>query len=427
MREHGDDARSRSEAGARPGRVGGRARPAGARRDHGRAAAQDRPAADRRAVGRRRQLDGPIPAGLLPRALEIQRGRRWWRPRCARRCPRTASTVVRRPREQQAGQRADRPGVRRPHRLSLPDRTADSAARPKSRRMAAVGRTARRRCLGATRRSHPGWPTRDLGPDLTRHVPLSGKVLSRDTPTPKRPLSKDRSPPADGSAPRPARLGGKPCPSLTDPISSVLHSALDGLALRQRVIADNIANVDTPGFRATTVDFESSLQAAIADGVHRRRPRDRRRASRPTPRSASTATTSTSARRRLSAMQSQFQYQMVTRAVSDRFDLIKTVVAGQLMGAFDMLRIASSSLGMHQTWLDSLGQQHRQRQRHHLDRPERLPGADGRRRGPPGRRRRGGRHRARQRRGHPHLRPRQPAGRRERHSPRAPTSTCPAR
>ena len=25
------------------------------------------------------------------------------------------------------------------------------------------------------------------------------------------------------------------------------------------------------------------------------------------------------------------------------------------MGAFDMLRIASSSLGMHQTWLDSLG------------------------------------------------------------------------
>ena len=51
-----------------------------------------------------------------------------------------------------------------------------------------------------------------------------------------------------------------------DPVSSVLHSALDGLALRQRVIADNIANVDTPEFRATSVDFESSLRSAILDG-----------------------------------------------------------------------------------------------------------------------------------------------------------------
>ena len=115
----------------------------------------------------------------------------------------------------------------------------------------------------------------------------------------------------------------------TDPVSSVLHSALDGLALRQRVIADNIANVDTPGFRATSVDFESSLQSAIADGVHRRRPRDRRRP-RPTDTPVGANGNNVDLRKEtLAAMQSQFQYQMVTRAVSDRFDLIKTVVAGQ--------------------------------------------------------------------------------------------------
>ena len=36
-----------------------------------------------------------------------------------------------------------------------------------------------------------------------------------------------------------------------DDVASVtMRSALDGLATRQRVIADNIANVQTPGFRA---------------------------------------------------------------------------------------------------------------------------------------------------------------------------------
>ncbi len=113
----------------------------------------------------------------------------------------------------------------------------------------------------------------------------------------------------------------------TDPISSVLNSALDGLALRQRVIADNIANVDTPGFRATTVDFESSLQSAIADGSIVD--------GRVTPQSLPTDTpvgingNNVDLRKEtLSAMQSQFQYQMVSRAVSDRFDLVKTVVTG---------------------------------------------------------------------------------------------------
>lgn len=39
--------------------------------------------------------------------------------------------------------------------------------------------------------------------------------------------------------------------------------ALDGLALRGTVRANNIANAETPGFRAGTVDFESSLRDAL--------------------------------------------------------------------------------------------------------------------------------------------------------------------
>jgi len=43
----------------------------------------------------------------------------------------------------------------------------------------------------------------------------------------------------------------------------VLQSALRGLSLRQRVTADNIANADTPGFRARVVRFEDKLSAAV--------------------------------------------------------------------------------------------------------------------------------------------------------------------
>ena len=45
-----------------------------------------------------------------------------------------------------------------------------------------------------------------------------------------------------------------------DATMSALHAALSGLAQRQRVTADNIANINTPGFLAGKVDFESSLK-----------------------------------------------------------------------------------------------------------------------------------------------------------------------
>jgi len=44
-----------------------------------------------------------------------------------------------------------------------------------------------------------------------------------------------------------------------------LKRALDGLALRQQVISRNIANVDTPGYKASTVSFEQQLQHALRD------------------------------------------------------------------------------------------------------------------------------------------------------------------
>ena len=52
-----------------------------------------------------------------------------------------------------------------------------------------------------------------------------------------------------------------------DATMSALHYALNGLALRQRTIADNTANIETPGFLAGKVNFEDSLRGSVADGT----------------------------------------------------------------------------------------------------------------------------------------------------------------
>lgn len=48
--------------------------------------------------------------------------------------------------------------------------------------------------------------------------------------------------------------------------SAALASALDGLALRQRTIANNIANINTPNYQAKRVSFEAALAASVRNG-----------------------------------------------------------------------------------------------------------------------------------------------------------------
>lgn len=53
---------------------------------------------------------------------------------------------------------------------------------------------------------------------------------------------------------------------MSDLTMDALQSMLRGLAERQRVISDNIANIETPGFIARRVEFEDALTAAIKGG-----------------------------------------------------------------------------------------------------------------------------------------------------------------
>jgi flagellar basal-body rod protein FlgB len=42
-----------------------------------------------------------------------------------------------------------------------------------------------------------------------------------------------------------------------------VRAAMSGLAARQRTIANNVANVDTPNFKASEVRFEDTLKSAM--------------------------------------------------------------------------------------------------------------------------------------------------------------------
>jgi flagellar basal-body rod protein FlgB len=117
--------------------------------------------------------------------------------------------------------------------------------------------------------------------------------------------------------------------AVSDAVSGVLASALDGVSLRQQVIADNIANVDTPGFRASSVDFESQLKSAIADGAFEHGDGSVAGTTSPTDTPVGANGNNVDLRKEtMAAVQSQFQYQILTRAVNERFNLVKTAATG---------------------------------------------------------------------------------------------------
>ncbi|HWJ66566.1 MAG TPA: flagellar basal body protein [Nocardioides sp.] len=116
----------------------------------------------------------------------------------------------------------------------------------------------------------------------------------------------------------------------SDAVGFVLHSAITGLSTRQQVIADNIANVDTPGFRARSVEFESALESAIERGAAP--------LAGPGAIGATVAATDTPVgangnnvdlrKESIAAVQTQYQYQVMGRALSDRHSRLSVMGGG---------------------------------------------------------------------------------------------------
>lgn len=112
-----------------------------------------------------------------------------------------------------------------------------------------------------------------------------------------------------------------------DATMSALSQALTGLSARQRTIADNIANIETPGFLAGKVDFETSLKSAMINGDD--------------PLSAGIATTRSLEPTRtngsnvnldeetVASQQTQLSTQLASAAMTAKFQRLRIAITGQ--------------------------------------------------------------------------------------------------
>jgi flagellar basal-body rod protein FlgB len=51
---------------------------------------------------------------------------------------------------------------------------------------------------------------------------------------------------------------------MLDPVAGSLERYMDLLATRQKLVASNIANAETPGYRTVDIDFESEFRSLVA-------------------------------------------------------------------------------------------------------------------------------------------------------------------
>ena len=105
-----------------------------------------------------------------------------------------------------------------------------------------------------------------------------------------------------------------------DVTSVALRSALTGLSARQRAIADNIANVQTPGYHATRVSFEDDLRQAVESGSGAAAP-TLQTSLEPTRLDGNNVNLDTET---LSSVDTNLRYQLALRAVDHEFSILRT-------------------------------------------------------------------------------------------------------
>lgn len=108
-------------------------------------------------------------------------------------------------------------------------------------------------------------------------------------------------------------------------VTVALTSALDGLSQRQRAIADNIANVNTPGYTAQRVLFEDALAESVSrqDGDVRA---TTERSLEPTQLNGNNVNLDTET---LSNIETVLRYQFAAQAVGSEFNAMRTVLKAQ--------------------------------------------------------------------------------------------------
>ncbi|MFC7273976.1 flagellar basal body rod protein FlgB [Paractinoplanes rhizophilus] len=108
--------------------------------------------------------------------------------------------------------------------------------------------------------------------------------------------------------------------------SSSLRVAAAGLAARQSAIANNIANIETPGYRARKVEFEQALHGAIARGESPARvSRETLNSLEPTRLNGSNVNLDEET---LSHIDTTMRYQLTMRALDSKYGMLRDAIKG---------------------------------------------------------------------------------------------------
>ncbi len=100
-----------------------------------------------------------------------------------------------------------------------------------------------------------------------------------------------------------------------------IQASLDGLAARQRLSAENIANAEVPGYLAEKVDFESSLREAIGSGDLSDLALDTTKSLAPTGLNGNNVNLDEES---VSLIDTGLRFQMMTEAMNAKFHILKT-------------------------------------------------------------------------------------------------------
>lgn len=98
-----------------------------------------------------------------------------------------------------------------------------------------------------------------------------------------------------------------------------IRAALSGLSARQRAIATNIANAETPGYLAARVSFEDSLRNAIESGTPSSFSAATTRSSEPTGMNGNNVNLDEES---VSLTDTTLRYQLMTEAMNNEFRIL---------------------------------------------------------------------------------------------------------
>ena len=113
---------------------------------------------------------------------------------------------------------------------------------------------------------------------------------------------------------------------LSDLATNAIYQAMQGSWTEQQAVANNIANVNTPGYQAEDVNFESSLAQAISAGDPSQMQVATTLSTGPAQQNGNNVNL---ANEMVESQKANMQFQTMVDAMNAKFQLLSTAINGQ--------------------------------------------------------------------------------------------------